>query len=111
MKERDPVEVALERVSRTGVLDDGRFAAGRARSLAARGAGDTYIRHALGSAGIADEVVQEALAELAPEAERAREIVARRGDGAKTARYLHGKGFADEVVAGVVAGAGGDELG
>jgi SOS response regulatory protein OraA/RecX len=93
------------------VLDDGRFAAGRARSLAARGAGDALIRHALAEAGVAPELVEHALAELEPETERARVIVARRGAGAKTARYLATKGFSHEVVADVVAEDDDQELG
>ena len=104
-------EDALERVSRTGLLDDRRFAASRARSLAARGAGDAYIRHALDAAGVADELVDEALSELEPEIERARAIAGRRGASPKTARYLSGKGFSDEAIAGAVAGRDGDELG
>lgn len=62
-------------------------------------------------AGVADDLVETALAELEPELERARSIVFRRGASAKTARYLHGKGFSDDVVADVVAGRDGDELG
>jgi regulatory protein len=104
-------EDALERVTRTGLLDDGRFAASRARSLAARGAGDAYIRHALYGAGVAEELVEDVLSDLEPELDRAHAIAARRGVSAKTARYLSGKGFSDEAIAGVVAGRDGDELG
>jgi regulatory protein len=106
--ERDEALATLER---TGLVDDTRFAEARARSLAARGAGDKAIRHALRLAGVAAEQLEDALQALAPEAERAAAIVARRGIGPKTARYLRGKGFSDEVVAAVVAGASGDELG
>ena len=102
---------ALETLERTGLLDDARFAQARARSLAARGAGDTAIRHALRLAGVAREVAEDALQALEPEAERARAIAARRGPGPKTARYLRGKGFSEDVVAGVVAGSKADELG
>jgi regulatory protein len=102
---------ALATLERTGLLDDVRFAESRARSLAARGAGDAAIRHALGAAGVAREAVDDALEMLEPEAARARDIVARRGDGPKVARYLRGKGFSEEVVAGVVAGSNADEIG
>lgn len=102
---------AVETLTRTGLLDDARFAASRARSLAGRGAGDAYIRHALAAAGVAAELVDDALGELEPEAERARLVVERRGASLKTARYLGGKGFSDEVVAGVVAGVDERELG
>jgi regulatory protein len=100
----------LETLVRTGLLDDGRFAEARATALAGRGSGNALIRHTLASAGVDADVVEAAIAELEPEAERARAIVARRGGGAKTARYLSGKGFSDEVV-GAVAGGPGQELG
>jgi SOS response regulatory protein OraA/RecX len=102
---------ALETLERTGLLDDVRFAESRARSLAHRGASDAAIRYALGVAGVAREVADDAMQALEPEAERAKAIAARRGSGPKTARYLRGKGFSDEVVAGVVAASNGDELG
>ncbi len=102
---------AMATLGRTGLLDDARFAELRAASLAARGAGDALIRHALGLAGVAAEVIEDAVQAVEPEAERARLIVERRGPGPKTARYLSGKGFSQEVVAGVVAGGSGDELG
>ena len=101
---------ALETLRRTGLVDDHRFAERRASALAGRGAGNGLIRHELSSAGVADAVVEEALAALDPELERARMVVERRGTGARTARYLSGKGFADDVV-GAVAGESGDELG
>lgn len=101
---------AIRTLVRTGLLDDARFAEARASALVRRGAGDALIRHALVAAGVADDVVELALAELEPETERARSIVARRGPGRRTARYLSGKGFSDEVVA-AVAGAVEEELG
>ena len=101
---------ALETLLRTGLLDDARYAEARASSLASRGAGDALIRHALASSGVAGEIVDAALAVLEPEVERARSIVTRRGGGPKTARYLSGKGFGEDVVA-VVAGRTEDELG
>jgi regulatory protein len=104
-------ERALESVVRTGLLDDARFARSRARSLAARGAGDALVRHALAGAGVAADLVEEALSELEPEPDRAAAIVAQRGASAKTARYLRGKGFSEEAIGGVVARAGRDELG
>ena len=102
---------AIETLIRTELLDDRRFADARAVSLAGRGAGDALIRHALGQAGVAPELVEEALQAVPPEAERARLIVSRRGSGSGTARYLTGKGFSEEVVAGVVAGGADEELG
>jgi regulatory protein len=100
----------LATLRRTGLLDDRRFAEGRASALAGRGAGDALIRHELVSAGVAGDLVDEAMASVGPELERARSLVARRGTGAKTARYLSSKGFSEDVV-GAVAGGSEDELG
>jgi regulatory protein len=104
-------EEALATLRRTGVLDDRRFAESRAAALAARGAGDGFVRHDLIRAGIETELVDEAIALLEPEAERARRIADRRGYGAKTARYLSGKGFSEDSLGALVASSGGDELG
>ena len=60
--------------------------------------------------GIPDDLVQQALDGLEPEADRARSVVSRRGTG-RTARYLHGKGFSEDVIAGAVAGRSAEELG
>jgi regulatory protein len=104
-------ESVLETLVRTGVVDDRRYAESRAFSLAERGAGDELIRHELRGAGVEPDVVEEALATLAPERERAELVVARRGGGPKTARYLAGKGFAEDVVRAVVAKGDGEALG
>jgi regulatory protein len=100
----------LESLQRTGLLDDRRFAEGRASSLAGRGAGDELIRHELAAAGIEAELVEDVLETLEPEIDRARAIVERRGPGARTARYLSSKGFSGDVVGAVATGAA-DELG
>ncbi|MFO7571774.1 MAG: regulatory protein RecX [Gaiellaceae bacterium] len=102
---------ALERLARTGLVDDARYAHARASSLATRGAGDALIRSDLERAGVAGEVVDDALGTLAPERDRAREIVARRGATTKTMRYLRAKGFGDDAVYAFVADGPGDELG
>jgi SOS response regulatory protein OraA/RecX len=102
---------AIDALVRTGVVDDTRYAESRARQLAGRGAGDVLIRHTLARAGVEAAVADDAILTVAPEAERARIIVERRGPGPKTARYLLGKGFSDEVVANVVASESGRELG
>ncbi len=102
---------AIEALVRTGVVDDTRYAESRARQLASRGAGDALIRQTLARAGVDAAVADDALLTVAPEAERARIVVERRGPGPKTARYLLGKGFSDEVVASAVASESGRELG
>ncbi|HXG77081.1 MAG TPA: RecX family transcriptional regulator [Gaiellaceae bacterium] len=101
---------ALETLERTGLVDDARFAEARARALAGRGAGDALVRHELARAGVPADMLEQALAALEPEEERVRRIVARRGASVRTARYLLGKGFADDVVGRVVAGEGDAEL-
>ncbi len=103
-------EEALATLRRTGVVDDRRFAERRASVLAGRGSGNGLIRHDLESAGVSENLVEEAVAALDPELERARAVVERRGTGARTARYLTGKGFSDDVVR-AVAGGSRDELG
>ncbi len=99
--DRDDV---LETLVRSGLVDDRRFAETRAASLAARGAGDLLIHDRLSRAGVASELADDIIDALDPELERARGIVTRRGPGAKTARYLMGKGFTEETVAAVANG-------
>jgi SOS response regulatory protein OraA/RecX len=93
----------LGTLERSAYVDDARFAASRARALAARSYGDAAIRDALEHEGIAEEALEAALAELEPELERAAAVVARRGAGPATARYLARRGFDDEVVESAVA--------
>jgi regulatory protein len=102
---------AIDTLLRTGLLDDTRFAASRARTLGARGSGDALIRHELRRAGVTADAIDQALNDLEPETERALAIVHRRGAGPKTARYLGGKGFSEDTISAVVASAGGTELG
>jgi regulatory protein len=85
-------------LTRAGVVDDNRFARVRAEALAGRGYGDAAIRYDLERHGIDPEAVSAALDGLEPELVRARRIAARRGGGARTARYLAGKGFGEEAV-------------
>jgi len=96
---------------RTALVDDGRYARARAGALADRGAGNERIRHELTFAGVDTELAEAAIGGLASEAERAERIVARRGASEKTARYLAGKGFSEDVVYTVVAHARDEPLG
>lgn len=89
---------SLEVLSRAGVLDDARFAQGRAEALSARGYGDAAIRHDLERQAVDSDVTDAALAGLEPEVERARRVVDRRGGGPRTARYLAAKGFGEEAL-------------
>ena len=73
--------------------------------------GDERIRRELAFAGVEGDVAEAAIETLASEAERAERIVERRGATAKTARYLAGKGFSDDMVQAVVARARDEPLG
>lgn len=87
------VEDALETLERAGLVDDARVGTARAEQLAGRGFGDAAIRFALEGEGLAAEVVDDALAILAPEPERARRLLDARGRTPKTVRWLAAKGF------------------
>ena len=96
-------EAVIDELGQTGLVDDGRFAQERARVLAERGKGDAAIRFELERAGVGSGEIEEALASLEPERERAAELVSRRGATPATARLLAGRGFDEELVAGLVA--------
>ena len=101
----------LDRLARTALVDDRRFATSRASALADRGAGDERIRHELTFAGVDPDVADAAIGSLESETERAERIVARRGASAKTARYLAAKGFSEDVVHAAIAHARDEPLG
>ena len=88
----------VERLNDSGAVDDARFAQQRARSLSERNAGDLLIQHDLSRRGVSAENVEAAIEALEPEAVRAARVVERRGAGAKTARYLAGKGFSQDAI-------------
>jgi len=96
---------ALATLARTGLVDDRRFAKARARVLAERAAGDALIEHDLASAGVERDTIEEAIEGLESEPARARRIVERRGPGARTERYLLGKGFSPDVAYATIAAA------
>ncbi len=104
-------EAALGTLRRTGLVDDERFAQARAASLAERGAGDALIRVRLAEAGVAEELIEDAIEALDDGAARARRLVERRGASPKTARYLHRQGFPDDVIRAVIAEGDDSELG
>jgi SOS response regulatory protein OraA/RecX len=95
-------EEALGALERAGLVDDGRYAARRAESLAERGHGDAAIRWRLEREGITPPDAEAALAALEPEAERARRLVAARGRGVRTARELARKGFGEDSIEGAL---------
>jgi len=94
---------ALERAERAGLVDDGRYAAARARELADRGGGDELVIDDLVRHGVDEALAREAVAALEPERDRAARIVVARGLSPRTARFLAAKGFAAELVEDVVA--------
>jgi len=96
-------------LGRAGLLDDARRAAARAGALAARARGNEAIRWELEQEGIEPEVVETAIAGLAPEATRAVEVIARRGRSVTTARYLAQRGFGEDAVALAVDALGGED--
>jgi regulatory protein len=84
---------ALGTLERAGLVDDERFARGRAQALAERNYGDPAIRHDLESQGIAAGLIETACGDLPSERTRAERVLAKRGRSAKTLRYLAARGF------------------
>jgi SOS response regulatory protein OraA/RecX len=93
----------LTRAERSGLVDDARFAATRARQLAERGAGDLLVLADLARQGIDEHLAREAVATLDAEVDRVAEIVGRRGASPQTLRYLASRGFAEESLEALVA--------
>jgi regulatory protein len=91
-------EEARRTLVAAGYLDDARFAAARAASLAERASGDAFIRHDLEQRGIAGELIDEALSTLPAERERVRDELLRRGNTPATLRRLAARGFALDVL-------------
>ena len=89
---------AVETLTRAGLLDDGRFARGRAHALAARGYGDAAIRFDLERQGVAAELATEALAEVEPERDRAVRLAATAGSTTRAARLLARRGCGEEAI-------------
>lgn len=97
---------ALATLEQAGLVDDGRVAATRARSLAERGYGNAAIRFALEGEQLAPELVEEALAGLEPERERVKTLL-RNPTDVKTLRRLAARGFAAETLEDVAGFANG----
>jgi SOS response regulatory protein OraA/RecX len=96
---------AIDVLERLGLLDEGRFADGRARALAERGLGDAAIRSELERQGIEAEPAEQALAALEPEAERARRLAVSLGGGVRSVRALRRKGFGEDAIEAAVPSA------
>jgi len=92
-------------LERAGLVDDERFAANRAESLAARGWGDAAIAARLEAVGVDEAVARVAVAALDPEAVRARLLVERESDPVRQARLLARRGFGEETLESVLEAA------
>ena len=103
-------EEVVERAARAGLVDDGRFAAVRARHLAARGAGDLLVLDDLERHGVDGVRAREAVSGLEPEPTRAARIIAERGASTRTIRYLASRGFAEDTIESLVADLSGRAL-
>ncbi len=93
----------LETIQRAGLVDDRRFATGRAALLARRGAGDLFIADDLVRQGVSADEATLAIAGLEPEAARATTLIESRGRSSKTARFLAAKGFSEASLEALVA--------
>jgi len=89
---------ALETLTRAGLLDDERFARGRATALAARGYGDAAIGFDLERQGVAAELATGVLEELEPERDRAARVASAAGGAARAARVLARRGFGEDAI-------------
>jgi SOS response regulatory protein OraA/RecX len=99
----DLAGATTETLRRIGALDDGRFARGRARTLAERGWGDEAILLRLEAEGAPAAAAREAVAELKPEPERAAPLVSGLAPR-KAAALLARRGFEVDTVEQVVPG-------
>jgi regulatory protein len=95
--ERDDIEVALEDLTRAGLVDDARFARAVVADRAGRRlSGDRAIRSALFQKGVSAEVAATAMEAAGDEAERALELARKRSprlagsDPAAAFRRLYG---------------------
>jgi regulatory protein len=102
---------AVARLEELGYVDDARFAHARAEMLAARGAGDLLIADDLERNGVARELALDAIGRLEPEVVRAEAVVRARGVSVRTARLLASRGFGEDSVEAVVAGAEEEPIG
>jgi regulatory protein len=99
----DDRDQAVEAAVCAGLVDDGRFAEMRARSLAARSAGNLLVLDDLERSGVDEATARAAVADLEPEHVRAERIVAARGLSARTVRYLASRGFTEGSLEPLVA--------
>jgi len=97
---------AVAALATAGYVDDARFAAGRALTLAERGYGNEAVRYELEREGVAPDVIEAAVEALAPEAERAAAVLVAARSPEAGLRRLGAKGFSPETIEAAVAVAG-----
>ncbi|HST26350.1 MAG TPA: regulatory protein RecX [Gaiellaceae bacterium] len=102
--EADACADGLARAAAAGYLDDERVALERSRRLAERGASDEAIRVELERRGLAEQLVEAALAAIEPEQERAERLANKLGGGARAARALLRKGYPEDIVERIAGG-------
>jgi regulatory protein len=103
------VKRILGRLRRYGYVDDRRYAQATAQRAASRGYGSERVRFELSAKGIDERLADAAVAAFyGGEQELARAALARRfgpdrpPTGAKAARFLHSRGFPEDIVLAIV---------
>ena len=91
-------EDAIATLDRAGLVDDARFAAGRAELLARRGYGDAAIRADLRRRSVSSETAADAVAGLEPELARARPLLEGQSVSPALLRRLTSRGFSRDTV-------------
>jgi len=100
---RSDATEALASLAAAGYVDDARFAANRARSLAERGYGDDAIRDALAREGVAPDEAAAAVEALWPETERAAGVLLRARTAPAGIRRLAARGFSSDTIESALA--------
>jgi len=94
----DAREEAIEALERARYLDDRSYALARARALTESGWGDAVIRFRLGSEGVGDELIEEAVDTLPPEVERAGSLASKEDKRERLLAKLKRRGFSFETI-------------
>jgi regulatory protein len=99
----DEAASVLEELSAAGYVDDERFAADRAASLAGRGYGNAAIAAKLRAEAVPSAVIDNTVAQLPPEDERARDLVGRKRAGSdRLGAMLQRRGYSTDAIEAVL---------
>ncbi|WP_284155511.1 recombination regulator RecX [Sulfuricystis multivorans] len=101
----DEIEMVLNQLAAAGLQSDARFTESYLRAKASRH-GPARLRQTLRAKGVDEALIEAQMASLPDELERAREVWAKKfsappanvQEWAKQARFLHGRGFAADVI-------------